>query len=158
MLSSILMVLCHFICLLSFILTNRLVRSDHHLRNYWKLHGSTWNLLLLLFGTRFQTAFTMFPHSRLSNVNSRPTCFVKLFPTHSCSCFCVCFSHFSCLVLLSSFRFCGIWKLSLLLLLLFCGFKPHLHPIVLIESLNKILWPPCSSLRFTKWGPSWEGK
>ena len=100
--SSILMVLCHFICLLSFILTDRLVRSKHHLRNYWKLHGSTWNLLvnahfamlLLLFGICFQTAFAMFPHSRLSNISSRPICFVKLFPIHSSSYFRFCFSCF----------------------------------------------------------------
>ena len=51
-------------------------------------------MLLLPFGICFQTAFAMFPHSRLSNVSSRPTCFVKLFPTHNHSCFWFCFAHF----------------------------------------------------------------
>ena len=56
-------------------------------------------MLLLLFGTSFQTAFAMFPHSRLANISWRPTCFIKLFPTHSRFLFLSLFFLFSCLVL-----------------------------------------------------------
>ena len=44
-------------------------------------------VLLLLFGIRFQTAFAIVPHLRLSKVSSRPTFFVKHFQTHSRFCF-----------------------------------------------------------------------
>ena len=72
------------------------------------------------------STFAMFPHSRLSDISSRPTCFIKLFPTHGRSCLWVCFSCFH--VRRPEFLDFAPYKNSIIIIIVttMCRLKDHL--------------------------------